>query len=287
MEEPHPGVDAMKLLDIEIECGIYAKSAMKRALERILTLDAITQRHFKLIVAAQKAGQCRVLVHKLLFKFKPLFDISATCTTFATREAGSFELWPYEYEQVVYSCTRYVPNDSYFNFVKNYDATLNRGETAKLVAHERFLDDMLRLMDVFEAREKKKKHFRRFIVRESLMFFVRDKVFNDAVRFQIFWTFKRGKLDGKISTVITDAEMKWEKWRSEGFPRHNGHEGFRTKRQPAPAKVSECIGECSMLEAFLNEDRPCDDASKGSLEWYSNRTAMFEGTWSCDAPRKM
>lgn len=268
-----------KYLDVVIDCGIYKRNTTREVLKHLLAQNAISTQQFKLIVSVQKSGICRSLVHKALIKFKPLFDISSTCSITAEPVHES-HYEPYTYEDVLHACANYVQNDSYINFTKNYHAIFNENRAIKNDKQQKVMDDLLTLINVFEEKKCKKPYMRRFYVRESLMFFIRYKTFNDFLRFQMFAIFKKGKLDDNVSKEMLDSEVKWKHWRAYGFPQSHSCDDFNAEYTSGVEKTSretpkETPAKDSIFSVFMERKDVSERASGDSAEWYQRRERLF------------
>lgn len=268
----------IKYLDVVIDCGVYKKNTAKVVLKHLLSQSAISTQQFKFIVSAQKSGVCRSLVHKALIKFKPLFDISSICSI-AAEPVHESHYEPYAYEEVLHACANYVQNESYINFTKNYHAIFNENRAIKNDRQQKFMDDLLMLIGVFEEKKCKRPYARRFPVRESLMFFIRYKTFNDFLRFQMFAIFKKGKLDDNVCREMLDSEVKWKHWRAYGFPQDHSCDDFRVECASGAEKSGEPQKETqpknSLFSVFMERRDVSDAASGDSAEWYQRRARLF------------
>lgn len=268
-----------KYLDIMIDCGVYKKGTTKEVLKYLLAQNTISSQQFKFIISVQKSGMCRGLVQRALIKFKPLFDISSTCSI-AAEAVHEFTCKPYIYDEVLDACANYVQNDSYLNFTKNYNAIFNENKVIKNDEQQKFIDDLLALVDAFETKKGERPYFRRFAVCESLMFFIRYKVFNDFLRFQIFAIFKKGKLDENISREMFDSEVKWMYWRAYGFPSNYSSEEFSMRSTSSSGEIEKSkqaeIQRNSAFDAFLESENISEIASGDSAEWHLNRVRLFK-----------
>ncbi|KAL0265627.1 UNVERIFIED_CONTAM: hypothetical protein PYX00_011340 [Menopon gallinae] len=268
-----------KHLDVVIDCGVYKKETARKALKCLLAQSTISSQQFKFIVSAQKSGMCRSLVHRALIKFKPLFDISSTCGI-AAEPVHEYSHEPYSYEEVLQACANYAPNDSYRSFTKNYHAVFNENRTIRSAEQQKFANDLLALMGAFEAKRSKRPYFRRFAVRDSLMFFIRQKTFNDFLRFQIFAIFKSGKLDDSVGREMFDSEVKWRYWRAYGFPAACSGEEFSVASAGSGESADKGLqaepeGRASVLSAFMESKNASQKASGDSAEWYLIRERLF------------
>eukprot|EP00866_Antonospora_locustae_P002027 jgi/Antlo1/2027/1006 len=269
----------IKYLDVVIDCGVYKKNTAREVLKHLLTQSTISTQQFKFILSVQKSGVCRSLVHKALIKFKPLFDISSTCSVSAEPvHESSYE--PYTYDEVLYACSNYIRNESYINFTKNYHAIFNEHWTIKKDMQQKFMDDLLRIISVFEEKKCKRPYTRRFPVRESLMFFIRYKSFNDFLRFQIFAIFKKGKLDDNVCREMLDSEVKWNHWRTYGFPQNHSCDDFNIECTSGALKTSrdttkETPAKDSLFIEFMEREDVSNIASGDSAEWYQRRAHLF------------
>lgn len=268
----------IKFLDLAIDCGIYDRGTTKKVLKYLLALDAISSKHFKFILYVQKKGIFSGLVRKLLFKFKPIFDISCTYTTEEKCKTEELTYEDYKYEDVYNAFATYVPNTSYFCFSHNYDKVFNKHQITNCPEQQKLATDLLHLIKRFGGKKGTEFCERRFVVKDALMFFIKNRGFVDSLRFQIFVIYGKGILDGSISRVILDAEVKWKRWKKQGFPKTYGYEEFKKRSLGLQTKNDSHEKQksaSSFLERFLKKRYDTERPTEASLEWYRERAKLF------------
>lgn len=271
---------SLSTIEIALNCGVYRKSEIKRALVYILEKKEISTHHFKFVIDIQKKCLFKRLVFKILFKFKPFFDISCIYEVNDNKEKNTFEYKSYSYEDLCKAFSLYQTNDSYSAFVENFDYVFNKGYQMVSHKNQNLAEDLLSLIKKFEERSYTKYAFKKIKVKDSLMFFIRYKNFNDVLRFQIFQIFGKGNLNLELSGAIFEAERKWKEWKLEKFQNSDLNRYIEVRKTNYPVyekkKDSSYEAKESTLKEFLNKDVSFELLSENSLSWYQKRVKHFE-----------